>query len=166
MWLRADILNSYSFMFSFPFVSVDKGWNLWMSSSSWHPFSYFSTKINPQTPKVFRQLKMPERLVSPPGHLRVNQGYGWLLPNSTADNQPLVTLSLRDFLFIYSDAFISRKSCLVTIRQLSIHGIVGTSFWWPDVLPGINLLELEKRLWNLAASSVEVDFLKLISSLP
>ena len=35
----------------------------------------------------------------------------------------------------HSDASISRKSCWVSIRQLSIHGNVGTSFWWPDVFP-------------------------------
>ena len=31
-----------------------------------------------------------------------------------------------------SAASILRKSCLVTTRQLSIHGNVGASFWWSD----------------------------------
>ena len=44
-------------------------------------------------------------------------------------------------------------SDLVTIRQLSIHGNVGMSFWWPDVLPGVNQLGLRKRRWNLATFS-------------
>ena len=40
-----------------------------------------------------------------------------------------------------------RKSCLVTIRQLSIHGNVGTSFLWSDVLPDQNQLGLGKTHW-------------------
>ena len=46
------------------------------------------------------------------------------------DNQPLATLPFLDLSFSHSDASISRKSHLVTIRQLAIHGNVGTSFWW------------------------------------
>ena len=51
------------------------------------------------------------------------------------DNQPPATHPFRDFMFSHSDISISRKSRLVDIRQLSIYGNVGTSFWWSDVLP-------------------------------
>jgi hypothetical protein len=46
----------------------------------------------------------------------------------------LTTLPFSDFSFSHSDTSISRKSCLVTIRQLklSIHENVGTSFWLRD----------------------------------
>ena len=40
-------------------------------------------------------------------------------------------------------------SHLVTIRQLSIPGKVGASFWWGDALPHTNQLGFEKRRWNL-----------------
>ena len=66
--------------------------------------------------------------------------------------------STRDFLFSRSDDSISRKSCLVIIRQSSIHGNVEMSFWWPDVLPDINQLGLGKGHWNQATSSAEVEF--------
>ena len=62
-------------------------------------------------------------------------------------NQPLATFW--DFPFSHSDASISRKSRLVTIRQLSIPGKVGASFWWRDALPHTNQLGLGKRRWNL-----------------
>ena len=52
---------------------------------------------------------------------------------------------------------ISRISCLVTIRQLSIHGNVGTRFWGPDVLPDVNQLGLGKRRFNLATSDDDDD---------
>ena len=39
----------------------------------------------------------------------------------------------------------SRKSRLITIGQLSIHGNNGSSFWGPDVLPDVNQLGLGKR---------------------
>ena len=50
----------------------------------------------------------------------------------------------------------SRKSRLVTIRQLSILGDVETSFWWSDVLPNANQLGLGERCWNLTTSSADV----------
>ena len=56
--------------------------------------------------------------------------------------------STRDFSFNHSDTSISRKFCLVTIRQLSIHRNVGVGFWWRDVLPHTNQLALGKRRWN------------------
>ena len=64
----------------------------------------------------------------------------------------------RDFLFIHSVASISRKSCLVTIGPLSIHGNVGASFWWWDAFPLTNQLGLGKRCWNLETSSAVVEF--------
>ena len=48
------------------------------------------------------------------------------------DNQPLATFW--DLSFSHSDASISRKSRLVTIKQLSILEKVGASFWWCDAL--------------------------------
>ena len=51
-----------------------------------------------------------------------------------------------------------RKFRLVTIRQLSIHGNVWTSFWWPDVLPDVSQLRLGKICWNLPSSSAEIQF--------
>ena len=39
------------------------------------------------------------------------------------------------------DATLSRKSRLVAIRQLFIHGNVGMRFSWPDVLPYAKLHE-------------------------
>ena len=41
---------------------------------------------------------------------------------------------------------------------MSIHGKIGTNFWWPDVLPDANLLRFRKRRWNLAISSAAVEF--------
>ena len=63
------------------------------------------------------------------------------------DNQPLATFW--DLPFSHSDASISRKSRLVTIRQLFIPGKDGASFWWQDALPHTNQLGLGKRRWNL-----------------
>ena len=68
------------------------------------------------------------------------------------DNQPLVTLLFWDISFSHSYASISRKSRLVTIRQLSIHGNVEMSFWWPDVLPEANQEEMLES-GNLFSSS-------------
>ena len=60
--------------------------------------------------------------------------------------------------FSDSAASISRKSRLVTVRQLSIRGNVGTSFWWLDVFPDASQIGLGKRNWNLATSSKAVSF--------
>ena len=87
----------------------------------------------------------------------INQGYGRLLPNSIF-RQPTLS-NTWDFSFSHSNASISRKSCLVTIRKLSIHGNIGASFWWRDALPHTNQLGLEKRRWNLETSSAVVEFL-------
>ena len=51
-----------------------------------------------------------------------------------------------------------QKISSVTIRQLSIHGNVGTSFWWLDVPPEANQLGIGKRCRILANSSVAVEF--------
>ena len=42
--------------------------------------------------------------------------------------------NILDLSFSHGDASISRKSCLDTLRQLSIPGKVGASFWWWDAL--------------------------------
>ena len=87
-----------------------------------------------------------------------DQGYEQLLPNSIykVDNEPLAT---RDFSFSHSDASILRKSCLITIRQLSIHGNVGASFLVAGDAPRhINQLRLGKKRWNLETSSAVVEF--------
>ena len=57
----------------------------------------------------------------------------------------------RNFSFSHSelvrDASISRKSRSVTIRQFSIHGNVGASFWWrQDVLP--NGIREDRETWK------------------
>ena len=44
------------------------------------------------------------------------------------------------------------------VPWLSIHVNVGTSFWWPDVLPVINKLGLVKGCRNRATKSVEAEF--------
>ena len=49
-------------------------------------------------------------------------------------------------------------SCLVTIRQLSIHGNARVSCWRPDALPDVNQLGSGKRHWNLTTSSAEMEF--------
>ena len=75
------------------------------------------------------------------------------------DNQPLATRPFWDILFSHSDAFISRKSRFVTIRQqLSIPGNVGASIWWWDASPHTNQLGLGKRRWILEVSSAVVEF--------
>ena len=50
-------------------------------------------------------------------------------------------------------------SNLVTLRQLSVHGNVGESFWWWDALPHTTQLGLGKRRFNLETSSAVVEFL-------
>ena len=59
-----------------------------------------------------------------------------------------------------------RKSCSVTIRQLSIQWNVGRSFWWQNALPGVNQLRLGNRRWILATSSAKVEFRLCISVIP
>ena len=53
-----------------------------------------------------------------------------------------------DFSISHSDASISRKSRLVSIRQLTIHGNVGASFWWQDAIPHTNN-EILTRINNI-----------------
>ena len=69
---------------------------------------------------------------------------------STAWSRQRTFSDSRDFSYSHShsDASISRIFRLVTIRQLSIHGNVGASFWWRGVLPHTNQLGLGKRCWN------------------
>ena len=63
------------------------------------------------------------------------------------DNQPLATFW--DLSFSHRDASISRKSRLDTIRQLSIPGKVGASFWWCDALlhQPVGIWE-DTRIWK------------------
>ena len=53
-------------------------------------------------------------------------------------------------------ASISKKSRFVTIRQLSIPGKVGASFWWWIPSTPTSQLGLGKRHWNLETSSAVV----------
>ena len=53
----------------------------------------------------------------------------------TASGRQSTFSNILDLSFSHSDASISRKSRLVTIRKLSIPGKVGASFWWWDALP-------------------------------
>ena len=76
------------------------------------------------------------------------KGMGGCFPTALG-RQSTFSNILGDFLFSHRDASISRKFSLVTIRQLSIPGKVGASFWWRDALPHTNQLGLGKRRWNL-----------------
>ena len=73
------------------------------------------------------------------------------------DIQPLATLRISR-LVIATNTSISRKSRSVTMRQLSIHGNIGASFWWRDAFPHTNQLGFGKRQCNLETSSAEVEF--------
>ena len=53
----------------------------------------------------------------------------------TALGRQSIFSNILGLLFSHSVASISRKSRLVTIRQLSIPGKVVASFWWWDALP-------------------------------
>ena len=78
----------------------------------------------------------------------VYHGYGRLLPISirwTTNLQRHFHFGIPHWVIVA--LLFLRKSCLVTIRQLSIHGNVGTSFLWSDILPDQNQLGLGKRHW-------------------
>ena len=47
---------------------------------------------------------------------------------------------------------VAGKYCLVTLRQLSIHGNAGTRFLWQDVLLDVKQLRLGRSRWNVRRS--------------
>ena len=85
------------------------------------------------------------------------QGQSRLYRQTAASQQHKV-----DYRPTFSDFSHQPFEIWVAIRQLSrqpsIHGNVGTSFWWPDDLPDVNQIGLGKRCWNVASYSAEIEF--------
>ena len=82
---------------------------------------------------------------------------GWTAASQPhkVDDQPLATLPFWDFPFSQSDDSIFEK--IPFSHHQAIHGNVGTSFRWLDVLPDQSARIMEEML-DLATSSVAVKF--------
>ena len=94
------------------------------------------------------------------GHL-INR-HSWRGSTETAtsqqhkvDNQPSATLPFWDLSISHSDTSIFEKIPFSHYQQLCIHGNVGMSFWWLDVLPNWTSSDYGIDMLDLASSSVE-----------